>query len=52
MEEYQLPYFIKTNANGSGLNKTVMNKAIKILMANNERYIPKGSIWAYYRYTW
>lgn len=31
MEEHQLPYFIKTNANGSGLNKTVMNKAIKIL---------------------
>ena len=36
MEEHQLPYFIKTNANGSGLNKTVMNKSIKILMVNNE----------------
>lgn len=31
MEEHQLPYFIKTNANGSGLNKILMNKAIKIL---------------------
>ena len=31
MEEHQLSYFIKTNANGSGLNKTVMNKATKIL---------------------
>ena len=31
MEEHQLSYFIKTNANGSGLNKTIMNKAIKIL---------------------
>ena len=36
MDEHQLPYFIKTNANGSGLNKTVMNKSIKILMVNNE----------------
>jgi hypothetical protein len=31
MEQHQLPYFLKTNANGSGLNKTIMNKAIKIL---------------------
>ena len=31
MEPHQLPYFLKTNANGSGLNKTIMNKAIKIL---------------------
>lgn len=31
IEEHQLPYFIKTNANGSGLNKTIMNKSIKIL---------------------
>lgn len=35
MEEYQLPYFIKTNANGSGLNKTLAKKAIKIL--NNDK---------------
>ena len=31
MNEHQLPYFIKTNPYGDGLNKKVKDKAIKIL---------------------
>lgn len=31
MNEHQLPYFIKTNPYGDGLNKEVKDKAIKIL---------------------